>query len=284
MAGLLGAVLAGGAKGYADQRIKSIEQQEAFDMKQALLDAEMEKQLRLKEAGIKMEEEADQRRRGDIAKTIEEADAADPNAGKGGYETDEMKAESERKRLERRRDSLGAKGYLEESDRYDQQLARRDASDAKQAGLVLREQQLKQQQEIAAMKNANDVERTKIYGEKTVAQIEAANARLATTAANAELKRAQGKKLTAEEIKAAKFIEAYGSNPEYVKDGKLQPAGYDKLYGKEIDDRETLTSKVQKDDEGNVISQEEVTTKKQSSKPGAKTQPVKKYVPGKGFV
>ena len=51
MAGLLGSMLAGATKSVAQGRIKDIERQEQFDMQKALMDAQIDKQLRLKEAG-----------------------------------------------------------------------------------------------------------------------------------------------------------------------------------------------------------------------------------------
>jgi hypothetical protein len=57
MAGLLGSLIAGGVKSVADGRIKEIDQKQEFDLKNALLDAQIDKEMRLKEAGYKMEDE-----------------------------------------------------------------------------------------------------------------------------------------------------------------------------------------------------------------------------------
>lgn len=57
MSGLIGSMLAGGVKGYADGKVKQIEQQEQFDLKMALMDAEMEKNVMLKKMGFEMEDQ-----------------------------------------------------------------------------------------------------------------------------------------------------------------------------------------------------------------------------------
>jgi hypothetical protein len=56
MAGLLGSVLAGAAGKVADGRVKQIERQEAFNMENALLDARMDKEVRLKQMGYEMDD------------------------------------------------------------------------------------------------------------------------------------------------------------------------------------------------------------------------------------
>ena len=56
MAGLLGFMAAGAAKGYSEGRGRDLAQKQEFDLKTALLDAQMDKELRLKEAGFAMED------------------------------------------------------------------------------------------------------------------------------------------------------------------------------------------------------------------------------------
>jgi hypothetical protein len=56
MGGLLGFMAAGASNGYSDGRGKELAQKQDFDLKLALLDAQMDKELRLKEAGYKMED------------------------------------------------------------------------------------------------------------------------------------------------------------------------------------------------------------------------------------
>jgi hypothetical protein len=59
MAGLLGFMAAGATKGFAQSRLNSIAQQEEFDMRRALLEAQTEKELMLKKAGYEMEAKQD---------------------------------------------------------------------------------------------------------------------------------------------------------------------------------------------------------------------------------
>lgn len=56
MSGLIGSMLAGGVKGYADGKVKDIEQKEQFDLKMALMDAQHEKNLLEKKMGFEMED------------------------------------------------------------------------------------------------------------------------------------------------------------------------------------------------------------------------------------
>jgi len=56
MSGLLGFMAAGAAKGYSEGRGRDLAQKQEFDLKTALLDAQMDKELRLKEAGYAMED------------------------------------------------------------------------------------------------------------------------------------------------------------------------------------------------------------------------------------
>lgn len=62
MAGLLGFMAAGAAKGYAAGRGQELAQEKEFNLKLALQDAQMEKEMRLKEAGYDMQEKYDQKK------------------------------------------------------------------------------------------------------------------------------------------------------------------------------------------------------------------------------
>lgn len=87
MSGLLASMIAGGAKGVADTRLKDIEQQEEFDMRQRLMDAEVEKQLRLKEAGYQMEQQHAQAERDRVGGLLQEGrEATKPEGEPGGYD------------------------------------------------------------------------------------------------------------------------------------------------------------------------------------------------------
>lgn len=62
MSGLLGYMAAGAAQGFAEGRSREIQQQKDFDLKRALLDAQTEKEMLMQERGIKLKEDAEQRR------------------------------------------------------------------------------------------------------------------------------------------------------------------------------------------------------------------------------
>lgn len=57
MAGLLGALVAGGVKGYTSQRLEDINEQEKFDFAKSLQDSQFEKEELLKEMGFKQDVE-----------------------------------------------------------------------------------------------------------------------------------------------------------------------------------------------------------------------------------
>jgi len=63
MAGLLGSMVAGAAKGVAENRLSQAERQQQFDMKRALLDAELDMRMRMKQ----MDAEFDDKRAAKIA-------------------------------------------------------------------------------------------------------------------------------------------------------------------------------------------------------------------------
>jgi hypothetical protein len=95
--GLLNSMIAGGAKSVADGRLKQIEQKEEFDLKTALLDAQIDKEMRLKEAGFKMEDERaqatmDKRKSymtGDDGKELSAQEAASKAMKAGDFEAGE---------------------------------------------------------------------------------------------------------------------------------------------------------------------------------------------------
>ena len=81
MAGLLGSMLAGATKSVAQGRIKDIERQEQFDMQKALMDAQIDKQLRLKEAGYAMDDARAAKQAETRAGYLEGAETIDDAAG-----------------------------------------------------------------------------------------------------------------------------------------------------------------------------------------------------------
>lgn len=184
MAGLLGAMVAGGAKGYADQRIKSIEQQEAFDMKAALMEADAERQLRLKEAGVKMDEDANQRERdrvGGLLKSVK-----DPNEGKGGYETPEMKVQAKRDLLEKQIGVLKDSGDIEKAKVIQAELVALDNTDLKGQQLDARLEQIQNAFKLGEERNKLTAEANDAKATASAAKIDVARARLEGTKSGKE--------------------------------------------------------------------------------------------------
>lgn len=275
--GLLGAMVAGGAKGYADQRIKSIEQQEAFDMKRELLAAEEKKALRLQQSGIKLKEEADERERQKVGLILK--DTKDPNADKGGYETDEMKVKAKRAELERGVEALRKAGRLDDAKSLTADLA---AMDKSELNLAKQEAALRKiENEFTYKSNLLDLKgkQVELQGEANAARMDAASARL-----------------SASKDKRSEKREMYDAYVERIKrkggpDGKggtsKIPLGFD-----EWDEKREERAAARKADKGSTqiefIDGEEASRKEtfpRTSTPKAKAadKPVRKYIPGKGF-
>lgn len=103
--GLLGAF----AGGVAKSRVDTLQKEEDFNLKKALMDAEVDKQMRLEEAKhtmqSKWDDEAVAKKQG-ILKS-----ARDRVVGSaGGYQTPEMKADEDRRVLEAQASDLSANG------------------------------------------------------------------------------------------------------------------------------------------------------------------------------
>lgn len=177
MAGILGAVIAGGVRGYTGQKIRDIERQEEFNMQNALLDARAEKELRMKEAGIKLENEQKQAERDKVSGIINSVKLE--GDGKGGYETDVMKASNTRKRLEMQSEALVKAGYLDEAKALDSKLAQLDKSDIAAAQLEAKLKQIENQFSLGQ-------DKLKMQGEVNAAKVaaEGARAEAAVTRAN----------------------------------------------------------------------------------------------------
>jgi hypothetical protein len=71
--GLLGSMVAGATKKFADGRVNDIEQREEFDMKVALIEAQAEKEMRLKEAGYELDKRKDADARAGAAERMDDA-------------------------------------------------------------------------------------------------------------------------------------------------------------------------------------------------------------------
>lgn len=215
MAGLLGFMAAGAAKGYAEGRGRELAQEKEFDLKNALLDAKMDKELRLKEAGYKME---DQR----AEATMERNKAY--MTGEDGAQLSAQEAAN--KAMEA--------GDLETAEKLGKSIPKRETFTLSEGqkvvdanGKVIAEGNPK-----AEKIDINDMIFKAAAGDKD------AQAFLDKMSALDIKKAVAGrapKAPTASEIAKQDFINAYGDNPEYVKNGKLTAKGYDKF--NKIDDK-----------------------------------------------
>ena len=140
MAGLLGAVVAGAAGGYAKSRIDGINQQQEFDLKMALADAELEKQMQLKKQGYEMDDQREQAKKDKVASIANSV--TDPLEGKGGYESDEDKSKRDRGLLQQKADKLADAGEYDAAKVYYARGDAQDKSEMTKAQLELKEQQI----------------------------------------------------------------------------------------------------------------------------------------------
>lgn len=261
MSGLLGFMAAGAAKGFAEGRTNEIKQQQEFDLKRALLDAQTEKEMMMQERGIKLKEDAEQRSRDKITSIVNSVE--DPMAGKGGYEPEEDKQKREISMAAQRADKLRAAGYINEANSYETIVDRYNKGEISKAKL---ENEINKINNEFALKT-KDLELKEQKNQTTLAQIEASKAK-------------SGNK-TESQSKVELFKEAYKDNPEFVKNGKLTAKGYDKL--NKIDEKEAFDEVSDKtlelDNFGNVKRERTVKSRvpKQAMKIG-------RYVPGKGVV
>lgn len=279
MAGLLGMMVAGGVKGYADQRIKENEAQQAFDMKSKLLEAEYEMRSKLEAAGIKAKTDAIEADRTKVKGILDSV--KDPNADKGGYETPEMKAKSEKEMLIRQRKALTDAGRFDEAKSIDDQLTRMDTSEAKSALLDWKEKQLTQQGEMKSRELDLREKANEATHSARLAQIEAANARSEAT---------RDKKTETD-----KLYEAYAERvrKEGAPDGKGRishtPFSRDKWNEMQLDKaaarkakEDTTRVETEYGADGEVVGRKEVSSGK-SKASSQKQVSVRKYIPGKGL-
>jgi hypothetical protein len=100
MAGMLGALAAGAAGGYAEARGKELQRQEEFNYRQALMDAQVEKELLLKKAGYEMQDQRAADKRGKMQEEIggieQEYDSA-VGEQPGGYDPQDPEGKASRK-------------------------------------------------------------------------------------------------------------------------------------------------------------------------------------------
>jgi hypothetical protein len=276
MSGLLGFMAAGAAKGYSEGRGQELDKKQDFDLKLALMDAQVEKELLLKEAGYKIDDkraaaEMDRNKaymtdvevQGEQGATTRPATMQDgfDRAIKGG---DFKSAETIKKMAPE------SKGF--ESVKLDDGSVMAFDKQSGTAKIVLEGgKQLnvpKTELELAWRMAGGDPAKAASILVSQKAKVSAAG-----RAPRAETEAATRKR---------DFIEAYKDNAEYVKNGKLTDKGFDKLNKIKQDDEvmdEVTEKTIEVDTSGNPIKERSVKTKvpKQADKVG-------RYVPGKGVV
>lgn len=169
MSGLLGFMAAGAAQGFAEGRTNEIKQQQEFDLKRALLDAQTEKEMLMQERGIKLKEDAEQRYRDKITSIVNSVE--DPMAGKGGYEPEEDKQKREISMAAQRADKLRAAGYINEANSYETIVDRYNKGEISKANL---ENEINKINNEFALKT-KDLELKEQKNQTALAKIEAAN-------------------------------------------------------------------------------------------------------------
>ena len=271
MSGLLGFMAAGAAKGYSEGRGQELEQRREFDLRAALVDAQAEKELLLKEAGY----EIDSRR----ANAEMERNKA--------YMTDvEVQGE----------DGTATTRPATMQDGFDRAIKGGDLATAEKFGKAIPKRETYTLSEGQKVVDANG----KVIAEGTPKERKIdvnemilkaakgdkeAQAFLSTLTSQEVKKAAAGRAPRAETEAATRkrdFIEAYKDNTEYVKNGKLTDKGFDKLNKIKQDDEamDEATEKTTEFDKfGNPIKERSVKTKVPKS-----ADKVGKYVPGKGVV
>ncbi len=268
--GLLGNVIAGGVKKVADGRVADIEQQEEFNMKQALLDAQIDKELRLKEAGYQMDKQHAENEAKEV-KAITDT-VVDPMAGKGGYEDESSKVKREYDLVQQKIDKLTEAGKYDAAKALQTKLDKIDAKNNKEAALELKQliadNNIKNQQGLLSLKEQALEQQGKIAeakNETQLAKIEAANAR------------SSNHKKSIDELEYESYVE------QMKKQGKKPLSLYQFNNWKESKrkqgDSDTITTKTETmDDDGNVTTTSRVS--KASNKPKPKeTTTVRTYDP-----
>jgi hypothetical protein len=98
--GMLGALVAGAAGGYADARGEQLKREEDFNYKQALMNAQVEKELMLKKAGYELDDQHAEQQRQKNAQTMRDIEQEyDSNVASqpGGYDPNDPEGMGKRK-------------------------------------------------------------------------------------------------------------------------------------------------------------------------------------------
>jgi hypothetical protein len=243
MAGLLGFLAAGAAKGYSDGRGKELAQKQDFDLRTALLDAQMDKELRLKEAGYQMEDKrsaAEMERNkaymtGENGEAVSTEQAATKAMQAGDLTTAEKFAKSTPKRetftLSEGQKVVDSSGkVIAEGNPKPEKIDINDMIFKAAAGD-------KQAQAFLDKQSAMDIKKA-VAGRAPRSSTEA-------------------------ETRKADFIEANADNPELVRNGKLTSKGFDRLNKiNNPEDFDEVTEKTAENDKfGSPIKERTVKSK-----------------------
>lgn len=209
MAGLLGSVLAGGVKSVADGKIKDIERQEEFDLQNKLLEARIDKEMRLKEAGYEMEDKraaAQQEKRAGYLKGEDGKDLTTQEAAQKAIQAGDFEA---------------GEGLLKVTPKKETYTLSEGQKVVDAAGNVIAEGAPKERKidvnDMLLKAAQGDKEAKAFLAQLDEREIKKAKAGRAPRAA------------TETQSKREDFIEANADNPAYVKNGRLTSAGFDKL-------------------------------------------------------
>jgi hypothetical protein len=270
MAGLLGFMAAGAAKGYSEGKSQEIEQRREFDLKTELLDAQMEKEMRLKEAGFEMDNQrasAEMERNKSYMADVEVQGEDGTTATRPATTQDGF-------------DRAMKGGDLATAEKFSKAIPKRETFTLSEgqkvvdaSGNVIAEGTPKERKI-----DVNEMILKAAQGDKEAQKF-------LNTLTSQEVKKAAAGRAPRAETEAATrkrdFIEAYRDNADYVKDGKLTSKGYDKF--NKLADSEVMDEVTEKTTEvdkfGNPIKERSVKTKVPKS-----ADKVGKYVPGKGVV
>jgi len=223
MSGLLGFMAAGAAKGYSEGRGRDLAQKQEFDLKTALLDAQMDKELRLKEAGFAMEDKRE---------------AAERERNKGYMTGDDGAVLSTQEAANKAMQS----GDLETAEKFNKSTPKRETFTLSEGqkvvdsgGKVIAEGNPKAEKfdvnEMIFLAASGDKKAQAFLDKMSAMDIKKAVAGRAP------------QRETETESRKRDFIDAYSDNPEYVKNGKLTSKGFDKFNKIESDEYQTVTEK-----------------------------------------
>lgn len=290
MANMLGMMAAGAAKGYTQQRVSEIDAQNKFNMQQELMNAQAEKELMLKKAGYKLEDEREQAKK-DRIKSI--ADGV-KQTGEVAGESQEEKAKRQRGLLQSKADALSDAGEFDAAESYYKRVDANNKNDISLAQLDMKKQQLEGMIANWEEKNKNAQETNRIREElgdaKNATQLALIQAKIESINAATERKRAAGER----EYKPTEGDKTYQSYVDEMKSsGKKPLARYQfenwmdsKKAGFKSDSNfeDVSTKTIKTDKRGNPIEEQTIKRKQPIKQKEQAAKKIGRYVVGKGIV